>query len=157
MNSLLAIDPGQTKSGVCAVSDWTLPRPVAITGEWDNDFLLNRIAQYELVVIERCANYGCEVGQELFDTILWAGRFVQARLAAGCSFPILIDRPTIKLRLLGKRNGKDSQLRAALIDRYGPSKEQAVGTKKNPGPLYGVSGSHEWAALAVAVAYQIGE
>jgi hypothetical protein len=40
---------------------------------------------------------------------------------------------------------KDANIRQALIDRFG-----AVGTKKMPGPLFGVS-SHYWAALAVAV------
>jgi hypothetical protein len=36
-------------------------------------------------------------------------------------------------------------VRQALIDRLGPQ-----GTKKNPGPTYGMR-SHLWAALAVAV------
>jgi hypothetical protein len=40
---------------------------------------------------------------------------------------------------------KDPNVRQALLDKIGP-----VGTKKNPGPLYGVSG-HGWSALAVAV------
>jgi hypothetical protein len=39
---------------------------------------------------------------------------------------------------------KDANIRQALIDKLG-----AVGTKKAPGPLYGISG-HLWAALAVA-------
>jgi len=33
---------------------------------------------------------------------------------------------------------------------YGGTRDAAVGTKKTPGPLYGVSG-HAWQALAVAV------
>ena len=38
---------------------------------------------------------------------------------------------------------KDSNIRQALIDRFGP-----VGTKKNPGWFYGVS-KDVWAAIAV--------
>jgi len=37
-----------------------------------------------------------------------------------------------------------------LIDRYGTTRAAAVGNKKTPGPLYGISG-HKWAALAVGV------
>jgi len=40
---------------------------------------------------------------------------------------------------------KDANIRQALIDKLGP-----VGTKKSPGPLWGVK-SHIWSALAVAV------
>jgi len=47
---------------------------------------------------------------------------------------------------------KDANIRQALIDRYGPGKDKAIGQKKTPGPLYGFK-SHEWAALAVAVTW----
>ena len=47
---------------------------------------------------------------------------------------------------------KDANVRAALIDRFGPSKRKAIGLKATPGPLYGVH-SHMWSALAVAVTY----
>jgi hypothetical protein len=36
---------------------------------------------------------------------------------------------------------------------HGGERRAAMGTKKAPGPLYGVA-SHAWAALAVAVAAQ---
>ena len=42
-------------------------------------------------------------------------------------------------------------IRQALIDRFG-GKEKAIGLKKTPGPLYGIS-SHAWAALALAITY----
>jgi hypothetical protein len=45
---------------------------------------------------------------------------------------------------LGCGRGKDKDVRAALIAKWGE-----VGTRKNRGPLFGVS-SHIWAALAVA-------
>ncbi|MBV8782506.1 MAG: hypothetical protein JO353_14005, partial [Phycisphaerae bacterium] len=47
---------------------------------------------------------------------------------------------------------KDGNIRQALIDRFGPTKERAIGKKKSPGPLYGMSGDC-WSALAVAVTY----
>jgi hypothetical protein len=56
----------------------------------------------------------------------------------------LIPRRDVKLTLCGSARAKDTNIRQALIDALGE-----VGTKKNPGPLYGVSG-HYWAALGVA-------
>ncbi len=46
---------------------------------------------------------------------------------------------------------RDAQVRARMIELHGGSKESAVGTKREPGPLYGVT-SHAWQALGVAVA-----
>jgi hypothetical protein len=57
----------------------------------------------------------------------------------------LIFRKDIKLFLCGTMRAKDANIRQALIDKIGPQ-----GTKKTPGPTYGIK-SHTWAALAVAV------
>ena len=64
----------------------------------------------------------------------------------------MIYRKDVKLHLCGSPRAKDSNIRQALIDRFGPGKEKAIGLKKTPGPLYGVK-SHVWAALAVAVTH----
>ena len=56
------------------------------------------------------------------------------------------------LDVTGKGN-RDSLVRQRLIEMHGGERRAAMGTKKAPGPLYGVS-SHAWAALAVAVAAQ---
>src|SRR5690606_4735562 len=74
------------------------------------------------------------------------GRFIQA-----CQAPSTkVYRKDVKLHLCGSPRAKDANIRQSLLDRFGPGKEKAVGTKQNPGPLYGVK-SHMWAALAVAV------
>jgi hypothetical protein len=57
----------------------------------------------------------------------------------------LVFRRDVKLHLCDSPRAKDGNVRQALLDRLGPQ-----GTKKAPGPTYGVK-SHEWAALAVAV------
>jgi len=54
-------------------------------------------------------------------------------------------RKDIKLHLCGTNKAKDANVRQALIDCLGPP-----GTKKSPGPTYGIK-SHLWAALALAV------
>ena len=58
----------------------------------------------------------------------------------------------MKLNLCGNPRAKDANIRQAIIDRFG-GKAAAIGTKKNPGPLYGVSGD-VWAAIAVGLTWQ---
>jgi hypothetical protein len=59
----------------------------------------------------------------------------------------LIGRKAIKSHLCSTTQAKDKDIRAALIDRLGEP-----GTKKNPGPTYGISGDC-WAALSVCVTW----
>jgi hypothetical protein len=54
----------------------------------------------------------------------------------------------VKLHLCESVRANDSNIRAALIDRFGPGKEKAVGRKATPGPLFGLKGD-EWSALAI--------
>lgn len=75
-----------------------------------------------------------------------------------------IPRPDVKVFLCGgstqfdETTGRmkkvtDSTVRRAVLDRFsqtGGGKEPALGTKAEPGPLYGMSG-HIFSALAVAV------
>jgi hypothetical protein len=49
-----------------------------------------------------------------------------------------------------------TNIRKAIIDLYGPNEKRVLGTKKEPGPLYGVSGDG-WAALGVGLTFCSGE
>lgn len=109
------------------------------------------------IAIEMIASYGMAVGREVFETCVWIGRFLQAWHAPDGAR--LIYRLDVKLHLCGTAQAKDPNIRQALLDRFprtGGGKTPQIGTKKQPGPLYGVS-SHAWAALGVAVtaAHQI--
>jgi hypothetical protein len=90
------------------------------------------------------ASYGMAVGASVFETCVWIGRFVQTASVSGGNVT-RVFRKDVKLHLCNSPRAKDGNVRQALIDRLGPQ-----GTKKAPGPTYGVK-SHEWAALAVAV------
>ena len=60
---------------------------------------------------------------------------------------------SVCMHLCKNNRAKDGNVRQAILDRYpatGGGKNPQVGTKKAPGPLYGVSG-HAWQALAVAI------
>lgn len=106
-------------------------------------------AEGATVVCEWIASYGMPVGAEVFTTCYWVGVFA-AEVERGGGRMLLLPRPDVKLHMCHSRRAKDANVRQALLDRFGPGRQTAVGTKKAPGPLYGVS-NHAWAALAVAV------
>jgi hypothetical protein len=94
-------------------------------------------------------SYGMAVGAEVFDTVLWAGRFAEAARRVPV---VMLPRRAVKLALCGDSRAKDANIRQALLDRFGGS--AAVGRKAAPGPLYGIS-RDVWSALAIAVTYSM--
>jgi len=100
-----------------------------------------------ILAIETVQNYGMAVGQTTFDTLIWIGRFVQAWPHGEV---LLVKYPDIALHLCGTHRAKDANIRAALWNRFGGTRQAAVGTKRAPGPCYGLK-EHMWSALAVAV------
>jgi hypothetical protein len=89
------------------------------------------------LAVEMIASYGMAVGRKIFDTCLWIGRFIEAWLAHGGAYR-LIYRRQVKLHLCESVRANDSNIRAALIDRFGPGKDKAVCRKAAPGPLFGL-------------------
>jgi hypothetical protein len=146
--TILAIDPGPTESAFVLYDG----RKPIHHGIWKNKDLKAEICCREFrtntLVIEGIACYGMAVGKETFDTCIWIGRFIEA---FGFEHAI-VYRPDVKLHLCKSARAKDANVRQALIDKFGPGKERAIGVKANQGPLYGIK-SHCWSALAVAVTY----
>jgi hypothetical protein len=142
---IFAIDPGTHESGWCTLTDGR----VTGSGVLQNADMLARIQSVStwdprvVLAIEMVASYGMAVGKEVFETVRWIGRFQQAWRDPEAVR--LIYRKDVKLHLCGSPRAKDANIRQALIDLIG-----APGTKKQPGPTYGVK-SHAWAAWAVAV------
>jgi hypothetical protein len=101
------------------------------------------------LAIEMVACYGMPVGQETFETVLWIGRFVQVWTPKPWT---RVYRRDVKLHLCHSARAKDAHVRMALLDKFGPGRQKAIGTRKHPGPLYGIK-SHVWSALAVAVTW----
>lgn len=109
---------------------------------------------YEHLAIEMVAGMGMPVGQEVFDTCFWIGRFWEYAEIYRQGYQIQkIFRREEKLYLCGRATAKDANIRQALVDRYAPGQPNyGKGTKKNPGFFYGFS-ADMWAAMAVAVTY----
>lgn len=146
---ILAIDPGTEQSGYCIYGDGR----VYESGVLANAAMLIRVQQWpaQRLAIEMIASYGMAVGREVFETCVWIGRFKQAFRDPDAVE--LVYRRDVKLHLCGTSKAKDPNVRQALLDlfpRTGGGKTPQVGTKAQPGPLYGVS-SHAWPALGVAI------
>jgi len=97
-----------------------------------------------MLAIEKIVSYGNVVNNDTFDTCEWIGRFQQAW---ACPDEVVkVKRLQVKQALGLKGSAKDKDVNAALLSAIGPK-----GTKKDPGPTFGVAG-HAWAALGVAYA-----
>lgn len=143
---IAAIDPG-TRESALVLWDGRAVREAHLL---PNEQMLSRLREGPfvsfapdgaLLVVEQVESYGMAVGREVFETVWWAGRFVEAWPS---KFQ-MVPRRTVKLHLCNSMKAKDANIRQALLDRFG-----AQGTKKAPGLLYGIT-SHKWAALALAV------
>lgn len=162
MTRILAIDPGTTESA-WVLYDVQERRCVGADKE-ANEAVLRRLydpvktggadfASVSRLAIEAIASYGKPVGQETFSTVLWCGRFAEAwdHYCAYRHKTIFVYRRDVKRHLCGTDHTiSDPVIRQRLIDLFGPGRQQAIGKKNSPGPLYGLR-ADMWSALAVAV------
>ena len=139
---VVAIDPGPENSALAVWNGVSVLHKLYAT----NADILRELERWKnsACVIERVASYGMPVGEEVFETVHWSGRFAQA---FGAEKVHRIPRLKVKLHLCHDSRAKDGNIRQALIDRFGKP-----GTKASPGVLYGITGDL-WAALALAVTW----
>lgn len=144
---ILSIDPGNVQS---AFLIWN-PQSQEVIAK---DIVLNKKLRGMLrrsipgilhVVIEMVQSFGMPVGKTIFETCVAIGRFKEIALKNNWEY-FEVYRRDIKLHLCNSSRAKDSNVRQALIDRFGPP-----GVKKVPNPItYGLK-KDLWSAFAVAV------
>lgn len=182
IGTILAIDPGTTESA------YVIYKEGDILGfaKLPNNAMLGVIeaASAAALAIEMPACYGMAVGKSVFETCRWVGIF-QSRFGLNGTHIVYrkaqnkeegID--SVCMHLCHNNRAKDSNVRQAIIDRYG-GEDVAIGNKKcpkckgkgwfgagrslcpvcngdkyrlKPGPLADVS-EDVWAALAVAITF----
>lgn len=149
MKKIIAIDPGNKESAFCV---WDGSKITSV-GKANNHALKSDAYSWTAmfpegvtVVVEMIASYGMPVGKEVFETCLYIGQLQQMcdHLHIRCD---LIYRKDVKMHLCNSMKAKDSNIRQALIDRFGDK-----GTKKAPGITYGLA-ADMWSAFALAVYY----
>ena len=150
---ILGIDPGPVTSGVVLYdpvrgvaleADAKMPTREALDivrayrwKEWD----LSRCH----LAMEMIVSYGQRIGMDTIGTIEYIGRIKEA-WNRGDAFTTYKSRPEILEHLTGAKNTSEKDVKFRLAELH----PGGAGTKKSPGPLYGVT-SHAWSALAVAV------
>lgn len=152
---ILAIDPGTYQSAWVIFNSGTKEVTAGIE---KNPVVLERVrvaewfgAVPDVTVIEEIKCYGNVMGDELIQTCVWIGRFIEARTVNTEIPPQLIPRKKITTQLCNQPRANDTNVRAALIDLWG-GKTLAIGNSKQPGPLHDVK-KDMWSALAVAVGW----
>lgn len=155
---ILAIDPGNEQSAWVAISDSDY-KPLSF-GKADNKDMLSLIYSdmgwcANGIAIEMIGHYGTgmPVGESVFDTCVWIGRFVEASANINDSDVEFIKRKTIVNHLCGSARGNDASIKQALVDRFAKGvSNHGKGTKKNPGWFHGFH-SDIWQAYALGVTY----
>jgi len=157
---ILSIDPGTERSA------WIVTRGLQVLHRSidDNLRVLDRVLPHFATstsmhaVCEMIASYGMPVGKDVFQTVLWIGRFMERwRQAGPAGTPEmhLLTRGQVKLYLCHSSKANDATIRQAILDLYprtGGGKTPQIGTRAKPGPLYGIV-KDLWSALAVALTF----
>jgi hypothetical protein len=150
---LLAIDPGDKLSAWVVIDTDSLS--ILDMGKRTNDHVLSVVTSEThtscALAIEMVASYGMPVGRTVFETCVWIGRFAQEW--GNDDTLQFVYRSEVKACLCKSPKANDSTIRQAIIDLYpatGGGARPVIGTKGQPGPLFGVS-ADIWAALAVAI------
>lgn len=143
---ILAIDVGTTETGYCLMDKDTY-KPIKF-GKINNEELLKIVKEekYDELVYEEFQSYGMPIGVSTITSITWNGRYIQSALDREKKVNF-VYRKDEKINLCGSIKAKDSNIRQALIDRFGE-----VGVKKTPGFFYGFK-KDIWAAFAVGCTY----
>jgi len=176
MNTIIALDPGNTKTGY-VVYDMDSNKPISC-GKIENERMLSQIFNGNTpIVCEFPYPRGQSISWQLIESIEWAGKFSCAAHMCKLSFTKM-NRKDIKVHVAKSANAKDKHVRKALIEYFGGEKtiagpkclvckgKKGIGRGKKkvecsnckgtglvePGLLYEFSADC-WAALAVAVTY----
>ncbi len=126
MPIVLGIDPGPEFSCIVAYDGQRILYATLLPNREMLAHLLVEKYNADHLAIEMIASYGMPVSDSVFDTCVWIGRFQQQ---FGADRVKLIKRLEVKLHLTHESRAKDSNIRAALIDRFGEP-----GSKTNPAP-----------------------
>lgn len=147
---ILAIDPGNVQSAFVILDEKTY-KPIEFN-KVENDKLAKLLPLFiegykiKTCVIETITSYGMPVGKSVFETCIYIGRLTQICMDNNVEV-VFMPRLKVKINLCKTAKAKDTNIRAALMDRFGDK-----GTKKEPGFFYGFK-ADMWSAFAIGTTY----
>ena len=116
---LLAVDPGETVSGLAVLEEDGGIVSLAVQSNVELLAVLRHIhppAEPRQLVLEEVSSYGMRVGRSIFHTIYYSGRLWEAATAAGLDV-FLVPRIVVRRNLAGKLNSGDKDVRQAVLRR----------------------------------------
>ena len=135
---IFAIDPGPKISTWVKYGDHTIH---GIGRDVRNETILENIPKIDVpIIVEDIENMGQTVGESIFKTARWSGRFEERAFRAGVDLHFL-KRTSIKLHLCGNRNANGKLVTVALKERFTSAELQGIA-------------DHAYSALAVAVTWE---
>ena len=150
--TVFAIDPGNAFTAYVLLRG---DKKILAFGKEENDLFRERLVGLvaltqppTVIACETVASYGMPVGASVFETCFFIG--VCHGICWHCNW-VQVVRLEVKLALCKSPKANDANIRARLIDLYGPP-----GTKKAPGATYGIT-ADVWAALALAETVRSGD
>lgn len=158
---IMAIDPGPRTSGYVLYS---VDRREVVAAVKDADIDQVRRCMFHFhrpwangnqpftVVCER-TQAGPPSTQVVLTTEV-VGRIVEMAHSIDAPCHLYYRRQVLQALNCARKGNKDSLVRVACIELHGGDRKTAIGTKKQEGPLYGVT-SHAWQALGLACAHII--
>ena len=151
--NIIAIDPGNTESAYVVWDGINLHKFNKVANYKIYDIMACFLGDY-VMVMEQVACMGMPVGEDVFETVFWSGKFCHEWDCKGMEY-YRIKRSVIKMHLCQSMRAKDSNIVTALVDRFDPERKfgkYGKGTKKNPEFFYGFS-KDIWQAFALAVTW----
>lgn len=151
---VIGIDPGDVQS---AYACWRNGKLLSFGLHENTDFKKLMVELFEdhvkkegetcdiVFYVEDIVSMGMAVGKAVFDTAKYIGRLQEIFEAEDGLRYEMVSRIHIKMHHCGTTAAKDPNIRAAMIERFGPK-----GTKKDPGFFFGVAGNDIWSACAIA-------
>ena len=140
---IIAVDPGPEQSAFIVWNGHAIWAARILSNEEFLNHLINFPHKEFPLVIEQIKSMGMPVSDTIFDTVFWTGRFCQAWKGPFFRVP----RMDVKMHICNDSRAKDSNIRQALINRFGPP-----GTKKEMGLTYGLK-KDLWQAFGLAVTF----
>ena len=157
---VLGIDPGPEKSGAAIVEFLDVARLLKHNNQVPNSDLLQVITNsfepdFEYIAIEDQNDFGKWYGANSKNTVHWTGRFYQSALDMDFACALMTYSDISGHLCSGINNAPDAMINEAVRLRFADiGGRLKKGTKKKPGPFYGVNGQHVMSAIAVAIAYK---
>ena len=156
---VIGIDPGPRQSG-CVLMQCGR---IQTAGTMDNADILSLLASeaengYRQVVVEWVQSYSKIVGQDVYRTAQFTGDIRNECRHLGILYSEMV-RPDVCRALVGRTQKVTKAIISRAVKDWFPltggGSDPAVGTKKQPGPLYCMRGTeHAWDALALVMAWR---